>query len=217
MSHHHPSGIIVDVVRIEEPSRDRSCEVHDTCGDIMAVDTIVRFRDVQILGDEGKEETAIAAYWVTVGIDRCQVGFLPRDCVKHKSDFDGKVAQVIELLSKSNRVADRKTSHRNRGVACKVIIEVEVEETPISCSKRKFHRKITMAEVPFPVPEVEEQEMVVEETDEDDNNNKKGKATNTASLSRTRLRTRSQTVKPVAEVSNIKKATDTETLQVAQV
>ena len=54
MSHHHPSGIIVDVVRIKEQSRGRSCEVHDTCGDIMAVDTIVRFRAVQILGDEGK-------------------------------------------------------------------------------------------------------------------------------------------------------------------
>ena len=67
----------------------------------MAVDTIVRFRVVQILGDEGKEETAIAAYWVTDGIDRCGVGFLPRDCVKHKSDFDGKLLQFTEFLSKS--------------------------------------------------------------------------------------------------------------------
>ena len=49
MSHHHPSGIIVDVVGIEEPSRRRSYEVHDTCGDIVAVDTVVRFRAVQLL------------------------------------------------------------------------------------------------------------------------------------------------------------------------
>ena len=162
MSHHHPSGIIVDVVGIEEPSRGRSCKVHDTCGDIMAVDTIVRFRAVQILGDEGKEETAIAAYWVTDGIDQCRVGFLPHHCVKHKSDFDEKLEQVTELLSKSTRAADRKKSHINRGVACTVIIEVEVEETPIFRSKRKFHRTIPMAEVPFPVPGIEEQEMVVE-------------------------------------------------------
>ena len=52
MSHQHPSGIIVDVVGIEEPSQGRSCEVYDTCGDIMAVDTIVRFRAVQLLGDQ---------------------------------------------------------------------------------------------------------------------------------------------------------------------
>ena len=161
------------MVSIEEPSRGRSCEDHDTCGDIMAVDTIVRFRDVQILGDEGKEETAIAAYWVTVGIDRCRVGFLPRDCVKHKSDFDGNLAQVTELLSKSTRATDRKKLHRNRGVACTVIIVVEVEETPIFRSKRKLHRTIPVAEVPFPVPGVEEQEMVVEEADEDDDDKNK--------------------------------------------
>ena len=128
----------------------------------MAVDTIVRFHAVQILGDEGKEETAIAAYWVTDGIDWCRVGFLPRDCVKHRSDFDGKLSQVTELLSKLTRASYRKKSHRNRGVACIVIIEVEVKEIPISLSKTNFHRTIPVAEVPFPVPEVEEQEMVVE-------------------------------------------------------
>ena len=134
--------------------------------------------------------------------------------MKHKSDFDGKLAQVTELLSKSTRSADRKKSHRNRRVACTVIIEVEVEETPIFCSKRKFHRTIPVAEVPFPVPGVEEQDMVVEEADKDnDDNNKKRKVTNTAILSQKRPRTRPQTVKPVAEVANIKKATDTETLR----
>ena len=89
------------MVGIEEPSRGQSCEVHDTCGDIVAVDTIVRSRAVQLICDQGKEETSIAAYWVTDGIDRCRVGFLPHNCMKHKSDFDGKLAQVTELLSKS--------------------------------------------------------------------------------------------------------------------
>ena len=69
MSHHLSSGIIVDVVGIEEPIQGRSCEIHDTCGDIVTVDTVVRFRAVQLLGDQGKEETSIAAYWVTDGID----------------------------------------------------------------------------------------------------------------------------------------------------
>ena len=133
--------------------------------------------------------------------------------MKHNSDIDGKLAQVTELLSKSTRSADRKKKHRHRGVACTVILEVEVEETPIFRSKRKFHRTIPVAEVPFPVPGVEEQEMVVEEADEDDDNNKKIKLTNTAILSRKRPIKRSQTEKPVAEVANIKKATDTETLR----
>ena len=63
------------MVGIKEPSQGRSCEIHDTCGDIVEVDTVVRFRAVQLLGDQGKEETTIAAYWVTNGIDRCRVGF----------------------------------------------------------------------------------------------------------------------------------------------
>ena len=72
-----------------------------------------------------------------------------------------------------------------------------------------------MAEVPFPVPGVEEQEMLVEEADQDeddDDKNKKIKVTNTAILSRKRPRRIYLTVKPVAEVANIQKATDTETL-----
>ena len=81
--------------------------------------------------------------------------------MKRKSEFDEKLAQVTELLSKSTRDTDRKKLHRNCGVAYIVIIEVEVEETPIFRSKRKFHRTIPMAEVPFPVPGVKEQEMVV--------------------------------------------------------
>ena len=117
--------------------------MHDTCGEIVAVDTVVRFFAVQLLGNQGKEETAIAAYWVTDGIDRCRVGFLPRDCVKHKSDFDRKLAQVTEFLSKSTRAADRKKSQRNRRVACTVIIEVKVKATTISRSKRKFHSNLT--------------------------------------------------------------------------
>ena len=156
--------------------------------------------------------------WVTDVINWCRVSFLPHDCVNQKFDFDGKQAQVTELLSKSTRYTDNKNSQRNRGVACTVIIEVEIEEIPISRSKRKFYRTITVLEVPFPVTEVEEQEMLIEEVDEDDDsNNKKIKATSTEIFSRTRPRTISQRVKPVAKVANIKKATDTETLEFAQV
>ena len=75
MSHRHPSGVIVDVVGIKEPSWGRSCEEHATFGDMLEVDTVVRFRAIQLLNDKKKEETVIAAYWVTDGVDRCRVGF----------------------------------------------------------------------------------------------------------------------------------------------
>ena len=50
--------------------------------------------------------------------------------MKHKTDFDGELAQVTEFLSKSTRAADRKKSQINRRVACTVIIEVKVKATP---------------------------------------------------------------------------------------
>ena len=91
----HPSGILVDIVGIESPDRGRSCEEHTVCGAVLELDTVVRFRAEQIDVD-GEEQTALAVYWVTDGIDRCRVGFLRRHLLKHKKDYDGKLAQIVE-------------------------------------------------------------------------------------------------------------------------
>ena len=124
MSFRHPSGIVVDVYGLKEGSRGRSCECHDVCGSVVEIDTCLRFLAVQIMANN-KEETAIAAYWVTDGVDRCRVGFLPRYCVKHKADFDGKLAQVTKLLWNSSNKETKSKSHRNRGVITTSLIEVE--------------------------------------------------------------------------------------------
>ena len=79
----HPSGISVEIVGIEASSNGRSCEEHDVCGSILAEDVVVRLRKVQIVNAKGIEETAIAANWVSDGIDRCRVGFLQRHLIKH--------------------------------------------------------------------------------------------------------------------------------------
>ena len=68
--------------------------------------------------DTQKEETAIGVYWVTDGIDRCLVGFLPRHCVPYKEQYNGRVAQVVEFLKGSESSSIRRYSHKNRGV-CK--------------------------------------------------------------------------------------------------
>ncbi len=69
----HPTGITVEIVGTESNTQGRSCEEHDICGSVMAEDVVVRFRKVQILVN-GKEESSIAAYHVSDGIDRCRVG-----------------------------------------------------------------------------------------------------------------------------------------------
>ena len=54
----------------------------------LKLDSLVRFREVQIIV-KGKEETTLAVYWVTDGVDHCCVGFLPRHTVKYKEAYDG--------------------------------------------------------------------------------------------------------------------------------
>jgi hypothetical protein len=123
----HPSGVVVDIVGIESPDRGRNCELHACCGTVLGLDTVVRFRAVQISVD-GQEQSAIAVYWVTDGIDRCRVGFLRRHLLKHKDDYDGKLGQVVEIMGLSKDKALRKKSYHYKGWVTSVLIEVEQEE-----------------------------------------------------------------------------------------
>ncbi len=92
----HPIGETVEIVGIEVGDRGHSCEEHTVCGSVVDCDVVVHLRRVQVVVD-GKEESAVAAYWVTDGIDRCRVGFLPRHMVKHASRYENRLAQVTEL------------------------------------------------------------------------------------------------------------------------
>jgi hypothetical protein len=73
--------------------------------------------------DAGKEETAFGVYWVTDGIDRCLVGFLPRHCIHHKDDYNGRVAQVVEFLKESENPAKRRRSHSMKGVCMAALLQ----------------------------------------------------------------------------------------------
>ena len=76
----------------------------------------MHLRKEQMLVD-GKEETAIAVYWVTGGDDCCRVGFLKRSMVMHASHYDGVLAQVTRVLGGGAPfcTAERRLYHTNRG------------------------------------------------------------------------------------------------------
>ena len=85
----HPPGIIVEIVGTEASDRGCTCKEHTVnCGKVLEEDVVVRLRKVQVVVD-GKEETAIAAVWVTDGIDRCRVGFLKRHMAQHAARLMG--------------------------------------------------------------------------------------------------------------------------------
>jgi hypothetical protein len=83
----------------------------------------------------GKEETALAVFWVTDGVDRCKVGFLSRHLVKHKDHYDGKTVQIVEFLETLACPSARAKSHRNKGVARAVLLEAPAPKTATATAK----------------------------------------------------------------------------------
>jgi hypothetical protein len=121
----HPSGVVVKIVGTEMGDRGSSCEEHpNNCGEVLADNVVVRLRKVQIVVD-GREETAIVAYWVSGGIDCCRVGFLPRHMVKHAVCYNGGLAQVTRVFSNNPMCSDTVEHcmfHKNKGCCLVAII-----------------------------------------------------------------------------------------------
>ena len=130
----HPSGISVDIVGILADNHGCSCEKHKVCGCVAAPDVVVRFRTVQLQEDDNKpekESTGIAAYHVTGGVDACRIRFLRRHLLRYKDEYDGRLAQIVEVFSEnSESPSDRAKHHRNRGCCRAVLIEAEYREPP---------------------------------------------------------------------------------------
>ena len=121
----HPPDIIVKIVGTEANDHGRSCKEHPiNCGEVLELDVVVRLRKVQLMV-EGREETAIAAIWVTDGMNRCRVGFLPCHMVKHAACYDGLLAKVTRVLSTDPtccNLAEQRMHHHNRGCCLATII-----------------------------------------------------------------------------------------------
>jgi len=112
-----PMDPVIDIVGIKENSSGRKCEWHEVCGDVLEMDSIVRFHKVQLVEDNGTERPAIAVVWVTDGVERCRVGFLPKCYLKKAPYFEGKLAQVTGFLHDSDNTTDRRRSHQCGGIA----------------------------------------------------------------------------------------------------
>ena len=87
--------------------------------------------------DQHREETAVAAYWVTDGVDRCRVGFLPRHCVRQAHVYDGHLVQVVAMLAQSKNASERKKSRYNWGAWCYAsIIDTKVTKVVSAWSEQ---------------------------------------------------------------------------------
>ena len=121
---HHPNEALVKIVGIEEGGCGCSCEDHNVCGKALIIDSVVRFCSIQILNDTGVEETAIGVNWVTDGIDRCLVGFLPCHCIPFKQKYEGRVAQIVNFLKTCESPSARQQSHQKQGVCMAALLQI---------------------------------------------------------------------------------------------
>jgi hypothetical protein len=124
-------GIVVEIVGTEAGDWGHTCKEHTiNCGEVLEEDVVVRLWKVQVVVD-GREETAIAAGWVTDGINSCRVGFLKRHMVPHAARFDGALTLVTHVFSSdpgSCDSAERRMYHHNRGCCLASIISCFITE-----------------------------------------------------------------------------------------
>jgi hypothetical protein len=141
----HPPGIVVDIVGVLMGDCGRFYEEHTVCSSVLEEDMVVCLRKVQVLAGGQEEETAIACYWVTDGIDCCRVGILVRHMVAHAAQYDGALAQVTRVFSGKEEECSREERwmyHAKRGYYHATIISCfpMKEDEAKTKKKAKKHR-----------------------------------------------------------------------------
>ena len=127
---YHPRGDTVEIAGVNSPTNGRSCEEHHICGEVVIEDVVLHLRKVQVQINQ-QEQSAIAAFWVSDGIDRCRIGYLPKAYVKNWKQYDG--ALVIEVYSaESDSPTKCQKFHRNHGLAVAVVISSAEPSSPVT-------------------------------------------------------------------------------------
>ena len=129
---YHPCGDTVEIVGVNPPTNRQSYEEHRICGEVVIEDVVLHLRKVQVQMNQ-QEQSAIAAFWVSDGIDCCHVGYLPKAYVKNWKQYDGALVPVIEVYSAdSDSPTKHQKFHRNHGLAVAVIISSAEPCSPVA-------------------------------------------------------------------------------------
>ena len=146
---YHPRGDTVKIVGVNSPTNGRSCEEHRICGEVVIEDVVLHLRKVQVQMNQ-QEQSAIAAFWVSDGIGRCHVGYLPKAYVKNWKQYDGALVQVIEVYSAdSDSPTKCQKFHRNHGLAMAVssLLQNHVLQSQRSKKQTVLHQNRLMVRV----------------------------------------------------------------------
>ena len=120
----------MDIVGTAGVNRGRNCDKHTCCSDVLQEDVVVRIRKEQILVPDHiagkgkmKERMALTVNWVSDGIDRCRIGFLPQPYVVQGRLWDGVLCQMVRVVEKNDTNKARCAKyHANKGYALVAVI-----------------------------------------------------------------------------------------------
>ena len=93
----------------------------------------------------------LAAFWVSDGVDRCRVGYLPKFHVTHWRSLEGALAQITEIYTEDSKSPTKQQKHyRNSGCAIGALISPPLLVCPPSLpmkkrKKRKKHETCEMS------------------------------------------------------------------------
>jgi DNA-directed RNA polymerase subunit N (RpoN/RPB10) len=82
-------------------------------------------------------EDAIAAYWVTAGMDQCRVGFLPRPYIPFAYKYDRVLAQVIKIYDEDDEDDNKKEQSVSNLGCCRAILLTALDMIKKSAKKQK--------------------------------------------------------------------------------
>ena len=92
----------------------------------MEEDSLIRLRKHQVYIN-GHEQSAVGVYWVSDGVDRCLVGYLHRQQVKHLNKLEDALCQVTEVYS-DNSDSPTKWHKHKKNFGCAIVAIVSSNE-----------------------------------------------------------------------------------------
>ena len=135
----HPIGAIIEIEGTTVSDCSCSCEGHEACWFILTTDIVMQLQKVQVVID-GKKKTTIAVYWVTDGINRCYVGFLPHHVTRQAYVYYGLLAEVMDVFTHLCASPTKcKKYHHNQG--CFKPVWWQVHQCLRSCTLLQDHKK----------------------------------------------------------------------------
>ena len=94
-----------------------SCFFHYDSINFALTGTFTSFSDVN------KRTTKAGVYWVTRGMDRCLIGFLPDKYLIHKGILNGRLAQIDEIYTVSKSQSKKRYSDCHEGVCYGILVD----------------------------------------------------------------------------------------------